>query len=234
MDNTTMMNCRRKIYLAATAVIMCSFAVGAQSTSPGDAKPASAQATPASGGSSSTPPTASKDEAARVVVPPNYVIGPDDVLNVVFWRDQDMTREVTVRPDGKISLPVVNDLQASGLTPDQLRESIAKASARLYTDEPTVSIVVKQINSRKVYITGGISKPGAYPLIGPMTIAQLIALAGGLLEYADQENISVVSSDKQKDGTPFRYKFDYKKFLKGENLKQNIELKPGDTVIIPL
>jgi polysaccharide export outer membrane protein len=166
-------------------------------------------------------------------VPANYVIGPDDVLNVVFWRDQDMTREVTVRPDGKISLPVVNDLQASGLTPDQLRESIAKASARLYTDEPTVSIVVKQINSRKVFVTGGISKPGAYPLIGPMTIAQLIALAGGLIEYADQEHISVVSSDKKPDGTPFRYKFDYKQFLKGENLKQNIELKPGDTVIIP-
>jgi polysaccharide export outer membrane protein len=236
--------CRRSIYLAIAAFVICSWPIGAQSPAPGSG-PSTAPAPPSTG---STPPApasgtstkapaptkAEAAEAARVIVPANYVIGPDDVLSVVFWRDQDMTHDVVVRPDGKISLPVVNDLQAAGLTPDQLRESVAKAATRLYTDEPTVSIVVKQINSRKVYITGGINKPGAYPLIGPMTIAQLIALAGGLVEYADKENISVVSADKKPDGTPMRYKFDYKQFLKGTNLKQNIELKPGDTVIIPL
>ncbi len=167
------------------------------------------------------------------MIPPNYVIGPDDVLSVVFWRDQDMTRDVVVRPDGKISLPVVNDLQAAGLTPDQLRDSVTKASSRLYTDEPTVSIVVKAINSRKVFIMGGIGKPGAYPLMDTLTVAQLIAIAGGLSEYADKKNISIVSQDKKSDGTPWRYKFNYSEFLKGINLKQNIELKPGDTVIVP-
>src|SRR5262245_47312481 len=98
-----------------------------------------------------------------VTVPEDYKIGPDDLLSIVFWKDKDMTTDVVVRPDGRISLPVINELQAAGLTPDQLREGITTAASK-YFEEPSVNVVVKQINSRKVSIMGEVAKPGQYPL----------------------------------------------------------------------
>ena len=164
-----------------------------------------------------------------VSTPPDYLIGPEDVLSIVFWRDKDMSGEVVVRPDGKISLPLLNDIQASGLSPEQLRVALTEAAGKLIED-PNVAIVVKAINSRKVFVTGQVNKPGPYPLAAPTTVLQLIATAGGLLEYADSKNVRVMRTE---NGKPVSYKFNYKDVIKGKNLKQNIELKPGDTIIVP-
>ena len=123
--------------------------------------------------------------APGVDLPPDYTIGADDVLSIVFWRDKDLTADVTVRPDGKISLPLLNDVQAAGLTPAQLRDRIVEESKK-YVEDPNVTVVVKQINSRKVFITGEVRKPGPYPLTAPTTVLQMISIAGGLADYAKQ------------------------------------------------
>jgi polysaccharide biosynthesis/export protein len=161
--------------------------------------------------------------------PADYVIGPDDVLMVVFWRDKEMTGEVSVRPDGKISLPLINDVHAAGLTPDQLRLSITDAASK-FVEEPNVTVVVRTINSRRVFVTGQVNKQGGFPLAGPTTVLQLIAMAGGLLEYADPKHIMVMRTDNGKAAS---FRFNYNDVTKGKNLTQNIELKPGDTLIVP-
>jgi polysaccharide export outer membrane protein len=160
---------------------------------------------------------------------PVYVIGPSDVLSIVFWRDKDMSADVLVRPDGNITLPLLNDVQAAGLTPAQLRERIL-SEARRYLEDPSPTVVVKEIHSRQVFITGQVEKPGPYPLTSPTTILQLIATAGGLKEYADTKNILVT---RFENGSPVSLTFDYQELLKRKNFRQNIELKPGDTVVVP-
>jgi polysaccharide biosynthesis/export protein len=167
--------------------------------------------------------------ATPVPAPPGYVIGPDDVLQVLYWREKDVSAEVSVRPDGMISLPLLNDVVAAGLTPDQLHDKVNEL-AKKYFEDPSVTIVVKTINSRRVYITGSVNKPGTYPLTAPTTVLQLIAMAGGLTEFAKENDIAVMRTE---NGKPMRYPFKYKDVAKGKNLKQNIELKPGDTVIVP-
>jgi polysaccharide export outer membrane protein len=166
---------------------------------------------------------------AGVATPTDYVIGPDDVLTIVFWREQDLSSEVAVRPDGKISLPLLNDIQASGLTPEQLRANLTQAANR-YVEDPAVTVVVKAINSRKVFITGQVGKPGPYPLSGPTTVLQLIAMAGGVLEYAKDERIVVMRTE---NGRTVSRRFNYEQVSEGKNLQQNIELKPGDTIVVP-
>ena len=161
--------------------------------------------------------------------PPDYVIGPGDVLNIIVWREQDLTVEATVRPDGRISLPLINDIEAAGRTPDRLRVLIAEAASK-FVEAPTVTVVVKQINSRTVFITGQVGKPGSYPLLGPTTVLQLLAMAGGVLEYADSENIVVV---RRESGHQVSHRLNYKELVRGKNLDQNIELKAGDTVVVP-
>ena len=164
-----------------------------------------------------------------VVPPPGYVIGPEDALSIVFWREKDLTVEAAVRPDGMITVPLINDIRAAGLTPDQLREQIQTRAAKFVTD-PTVTVVVKAINSRKVFITGLVGKPGQYPLAGPTSVMQLIAMAGGIQEYADGENILIMRTE---DGEQVAKRFNYEEVLERRNLKQNIELLPGDTIVVP-
>ena len=183
-----------------------------------------------------TQPSAVAAPAARVapvagaVSPPSdYIIGAEDLLSVVFWRDKDMSSDVAVRPDGKISLPLLNDVQAAGLTTTQLRDRLTE-SAKEYIAEPNVTIVVRQINSRKVFITGEVQKPGPYVLGSSTTVLQLIATAGGVLEYAHSNKIIVMRTE---NGRQTSHPFDYKGVISGKNLRQNIELKPGDTVIVP-
>jgi polysaccharide export outer membrane protein len=166
---------------------------------------------------------------AGVTPPAGYVIGPDDQLSIVYWREKDMSADVVVRPDGLISLPLLNDVQASGLTPDQLRQTIAKGAAK-FIEDPTVSVVVKAINSRKVFITGQVAKAGPYPLAAPTTVLQLIATAGGVSEYANKKKIVVV---RKENGKEITLRFNYEDVMKGKNMAQNIELKPGDSVIVP-
>ena len=176
-------------------------------------------------------PQAPSGEAAPagVPLPSGYVIGPDDVLTVVLWREKDMSADVVVRPDGKITIPLINELQASGLTPEQLRTSIQKAASK-YVAEPNATVIVKAINSRKVHILGSVGKSGTYPLTGDMTVLQLIATAGGLQEYADAKHITVM---RKEDGRDQTLKFNYKDVVRQRNLQQNVLLKPGDTVVVP-
>jgi polysaccharide export outer membrane protein len=172
---------------------------------------------------------AARGAESAAEAPADYIIGPEDVLTVVYWRDKDMTSEVAVRSDGKISLPLLNDVQAAGLTPKQLRDWLVEASKE-YFEDPAVSVGVKLMNSRKVFITGEVYKPGPYPLVGPTTVLELISLAGGLKDYADRKNILIV---RNENGRQTSYLFNYKDVVSRKNLKQNIELKPHDTVIVP-
>lgn len=167
--------------------------------------------------------------AAMPVTPAGYVIGTDDVLSIVFWREKEMSLDVAVRPDGRISLPLLNDVQAAGLTPPELRERLTEEAKR-YIEDPNVTVIIRQINSRKVYVTGEVGKPGPYPLGGPTTVLQMIATAGGLHEYADDKNIVVMRTE---NGRVVAYPFNYRDVTKRRNLKQNLELKPGDTIVVP-
>jgi polysaccharide export outer membrane protein len=171
----------------------------------------------------------SGDRDGSVAVPHHYVLGPDDVIAVEYWRDKDLSAEVVIRPDGKISLPLLNDVAAAGLTPQQLRD-VLMVEARRFVEDPIVRVVVKEIKSRKVFITGEVEKPGVYPLNQPTTVVQLIAIAGGLREFADAKRIFIVRSEGGRQTTRA---FNYSEVLKGQNLSQNIELAPGDTVMVP-
>lgn len=160
--------------------------------------------------------------------PADYIIGADDVLTINFWRDETMSGDYVVRPDGKISLPLINDVTAAGLTPEQLGARVSEA-AKAFFESPTVSVGVKEINSRKVYITGLVAKPGPYLMTGPMTVVQLIAVAGGLQEFAQSKHILVMRTEA---GNNLAYSVNYDDLAKGKNLSQNIVLRPGDTVVV--
>jgi polysaccharide export outer membrane protein len=164
-----------------------------------------------------------------VEVPEHYIIGPGDVLGIVFWREKELSGDVAVLPDGRITLPLINEIAAAGLTPQQLRASLIEAARQFVTD-PTATVVVRQVNSRRVFVTGMVAKPGQYPLYQTMTVLQLIATAGGLLEYAQSEDIVII---RREPGHIVSFSFNYKQVIKKKNLHQNIDLKPGDTVVVP-
>lgn len=166
--------------------------------------------------------------AAAVVLPKGYVIGPEDVLSIVVWREKDMSSDVVVRPDGKISLPLLNDVQAAGYTPEQLAEIVEKTAAKYVTDSDA-TVIVKAINSRKVFVLGEVAKPGTVPLTSEMNVLQLIAQVGGFLEYANKGNVTILRTE---NGRERRFKFNYNEVVEGRNLQQNIMLQPGDTVLI--
>ena len=203
------------------ACVMCVTSVVpafAQAPKPGTSAPAA----PAPG----APAVARPSDAA---VPPGYVIGPDDLLSIVYWKDKDMSADVRVRPDGRIALPLINEVEAAGLTPEALQKKITEESKK-YMEDANITIVVREINSRKLFITGEVNKPGVYPLTSPTTVMQLISLAGGLREYANTKNITIM---RNEGGKQISLKFNYKEVANGKNLRQNIELKPGDTVVVP-
>jgi polysaccharide export outer membrane protein len=176
------------------------------------------------------PPTAPQTVSPQPAQPPtDFVIGPEDVLGIVFWRDETMSGDVTVRPDGNITVPLINEIKAAGLTPEQLRLALLEA-AKKFVAEPTVSVIVRQINSRKVFVTGQVTRPAAYPLIAPTTVMQMIANAGGLNDYADGKKIVIIRTEA---GRQTHIKFNYEDVRKGKKLEQNILLKPGDTIVVP-
>lgn len=168
-------------------------------------------------------------QAADAGVSEDYVIGPEDVIGVQFWREPEMSGDVIVRPDGMITLPLIGEVKAEGLKPQALRDQVKQAVGRFLTDA-NVTVVVRQVNSRRIYVTGQVIHPGAYPLASPRTVLQAIALAGGLTEYAESDNISVARTEQ---GRTRVFKFNYKNVSKGKALEQNIQLLPGDTVIVP-
>ena len=179
------------------------------------------------------PPNASTSPSpstpvASPTLPKDYVIGVEDVLNVVFWKDKDLSAEVLVRPDGKISLPMLNDVPAAGMTPEQLAAAVQKAAAKFVRD-PGATVMVKEIRSRKVYVIGEVAKPGTFHLGSEMNVLQIIAQAGGLLEHANKGDVVIV---RNENGQERRYKFNYNDVVRGKKVSQNIRLLPGDTILI--
>jgi polysaccharide export outer membrane protein len=221
--------------LAATLFVFVltasAMALGAVASAEALGAGALAEAAARQGGLSDSKPEARPRaaESASALTPAGYVIGPEDVLTILFWKDKEISGDVIVRPDGKISTPLLNDIQAAGLTPDELRLRLNEEASR-YIEDPNATVVVKQINSRKVFITGEVEKPGPYALTGPMTVLQLIANAGGFKEYAKRDGILIMRTEA---GRQVQLTFDYMAVVRGRKLQQNVELKPGDTVVVP-
>lgn len=159
-----------------------------------------------------------------------YIIGDDDVLSIAVWKEPDISKQVPVRSDGKISLPLVGEVQAAGRTPSQLEEDIT-ARLRSYITDPEVTVIVQQINSQKYNILGQVNKPGSYPLTTGTTIVDAIATAGGFRDFAKRKGVYVLRQNP--GGGELRIAFNYDKFIKGKNPVQNIQLKPRDTIVVP-
>jgi polysaccharide biosynthesis/export protein len=159
----------------------------------------------------------------------NYVIGPEDVLHVNVWKEPDVSGSVPVRPDGKISLPLLNDVQAAGMTPMQLTTDLTEKLKKFISD-PRVTVTVATINSRKVYVLGEVARPGAVPLAPEMTVLQALTSAGGPTPYAKASKMYIL---RTQNGAQNKLAFNYKEVVKGKNTEQNIPLHPGDTVVVP-
>jgi polysaccharide biosynthesis/export protein len=169
--------------------------------------------------SSIAPPKAGSD----------YLIGADDVLDVNVWKEQELTRSLQVRPDGKISMPLLNDVQAAGLTPTQLAQSITD-KLKKYLTAPQVTVMVTQINSQRVYVTGEVTRPGAYPVLPGMSVLQAITSAGGLTPFANGKKIFLM---RNENGSPAKYPFNYKDVLDGRRPEENLKVRAGDTIVVP-
>jgi polysaccharide biosynthesis/export protein len=166
-----------------------------------------------------TPPTVDAD----------YKIGPQDLIRIDVWKEPDISRTIPVRPDGKISLPLLNDVQASGLTAMQLASSLHESLSK-YLNNPQVTVTVTEINSRRVYITGEVNRAGAIPLLPNMTVLQALASAGGFTQFAKLKNIYVLRTE---NGKQEKHPFNYKEVVKGNLAEQNIPLQPGDVIVVP-
>jgi len=160
---------------------------------------------------------------------PTYVIGPEDVLDVNVWKEPDVSRTVPVRPDGKISLPLINDVQAAGMTPPELAKSVSEQLRKFVTD-PQVTVIVTAINSQRVFVVGEVLRAGAFPLIPGMTVLQALSSAGGFTTFANVKNIRVM---RQVNGKRVELPFNYRQVVKGDKGGEDIVLQPGDTVIVP-
>lgn len=160
---------------------------------------------------------------------PDYLIGAEDMLNVNVWKEPELTQAVPVRPDGNISLPLINDVRAVGLTPMQLAAHIT-ARFKQFLAEPRVTVIVTAINSRRFYILGEVARPGAFPLLPNMTVLQALSTAGGFRDFANPSKIYVL---RNENGKATKYPFNYKQVIAGKRVEQDIELKPGDTVVVP-
>jgi polysaccharide export outer membrane protein len=183
----------------------------------------------ASAAPTARPAADSAVEHQAATTDPHYLIGAQDVLDVSVWKEPDLSRQVPVRPDGKISLPLLNDVQALGLTPTQLATQITTGLEKFMTS-PQVTVIVSQINSQRVYILGEVGRAGAYGLLPGMTVLQALSNAGGFTAFANLKNIYVLRQDNGKQQKLF---FNYKEVISGKKSEQNVELKPGDTIVIP-
>lgn len=161
---------------------------------------------------------------------PGYVIGAEDVLSINVWKEAELSRTVPVRPDGMISLPLVNDVKAAGLTPIQLATSITEKLRKWITD-PQVTVIVQTINSKKIHILGEVGRAGTFALLPDMTILQALAGAGGFTQYAKKSKIYLLRMGE--DGKQSKISFNYDEVIKGKKPEQNILLKSGDTIVVP-
>jgi polysaccharide export outer membrane protein len=174
-------------------------------------------------------PTSKPAAVAPPVVDADYKIGPQDVVRIDVWKEPDISRTIPVRPDGKVSLPLLNDVQAAGLTAMQLAGSLRESLSK-YLTSPQVTVTVTEINSRRVYITGEVTRAGAIPLLPNMTVLQALSSAGGFTQFAKLKNIYVLRTE---NGKQVKHPFNYKEVVKGNLAEQNILLQPGDVIVVP-
>lgn len=168
--------------------------------------------------------------SAQLAVNDEYRFGPEDVIEISVWGDDELAREVVVRPDGGVSFPLAGDLKAGGLTVNELREELKKRIAEFIPDAP-VTVILRKVEAPKVYVTGKVNKPAVHVMGQDMTVVQALAMSGGLSPFAESGNIIIIR--KEGDRAQKIFHFDYDELAEGENLKQNIYLKPGDTIIVP-
>jgi polysaccharide biosynthesis/export protein len=187
---------------------------------------ASAQQSASKPAAPATPTEVSKQTAAA---DGNYIIGAQDVLDISVWKEPEVSRVVPVRPDGKISLPLLNDVQAAGLTPAALATQITE-SLKKYVTNPQVTVIITTINSQRVYLLGEVTRPGAFPMIPGMTVLQAVSSGGGFTQFARTKNIYVL---RMENGKQVKYPFNYKEVIGGKKPEQDILLKAGDTIVIP-
>jgi polysaccharide export outer membrane protein len=174
--------------------------------------------------SAATPPSANS------MAPENYVIGPSDVLAITVWKEPELSKTMPVRPDGKVSLPLIGEMQASGLTTGQLKQLVGQ-KLKDYIDNPEVNVVVEAIKSRSFNVMGKVVKPGSYDLARPVTVLDAIALAGGFQDFAKVTKVYVLR--QMADGSQKMLPFNYKQVIKGKDLQQNLQLQSADTVVVP-
>lgn len=163
-------------------------------------------------------------DSVGLPVSKDYMIGPEDILQVFVWREDAFSRPVAVRPDGKITMPLIGDIQAEGLTPERLSATLKQALSDLI-NQPEVTVSVLQVNSKKYSIQGGVNRPGSYPLVVKIKIADALAAAGGFQPFANTKKIIIARGTK-------RLLFNWNDYAKGKKLEQNIELENGDTIIV--
>ena len=164
-----------------------------------------------------------------VALPPGYMVGESDILHINVWKEPDLSQTVVVRTDGNISLPLINEIKVSGMTPLQIQELIAE-KLKSYINNPQVTVTVTDIRSKKAFITGEVLRPGSYSLNAQTSVLQLIAQAGGFTPFAKRDSIVVLRSE---NGKLTKMKFQYKEVVKGNKTEQNVALQPGDTVVVP-
>jgi polysaccharide export outer membrane protein len=179
-------------------------------------------------GSAQTP-TNQPDSKKTAAVDPSYIIGPADILEIQVWKEPDFSRQALVRPDGKITLPLVGDLHVAGMTTMALKELLTE-KLKDFIDSPEVTVILVESRSKNFYIIGKVTQPGTYPLMKDMTVLQAISVAGGLGEWADADSIRII---RKSGGKEKILHFDYKKVISGKNLEQNILLQPNDTIVVP-
>lgn len=162
-------------------------------------------------------------------VDPGYVIGATDVITVNVWKEGELTRTLVVRPDGMISLPLLNDVKAEGMTPNQLALLLTE-KLRKYVNEPQVTVIVMTINSRIIHLVGEVNRAGTFPMLPNMTVLMALSGAGGFTQFANTKKIYVL---RMEDGKQKKFNFNYKEVIKGNRAHENILLKPGDTIVVP-
>lgn len=163
-----------------------------------------------------------------------YTLGPGDVIEISVWKDETLTNKIVIRPDGKFSYPLIGEVLAKGRTVEAVRQEI-EDKVTLYVPDTPVTIIVREINYPQIYIVGKVNKPGVFTMTGePLTVLQALALAGGMAQFADKSDIIIIrDSGSQEYAVREVFRFDYNKISQGRNLKQNIKLRPGDTVVVP-
>jgi polysaccharide biosynthesis/export protein len=204
-------------------VLISSIALAQDAPAPSAASPDSDKTATDKTASDKTTPAGSASLAG-----PEYGIGPEDVLHIAVWKEADLSATLPVRPDGKISLPLLNDVQASGLTPEQLKDSVTE-KLKKYIADPRVTVVVAAINSKRIYLTGEVLHSGPMPMSPNMTVLQALSSAG-LNQFANTKRIYVLRTE---NGKQQKLPVNYRKLVKGEQIEQNYLLQPGDTIVVP-